>query len=124
MKKIVFVIFIFALAAFAQERVPMSCDDLLRGADISGVRILPQTFDSIVEGEGWECHEAENGSQVAVSQKSHHILVVAGDTSTDYFVERLSGGEREVSVAMEPNKPRRVDILRYGSIERLYGELN
>ena len=123
MKKIVFAIFILALAAFAQERIPMECDDLLRSADSVGVRILPKTFDSIVEGDGWVCHEA-GGSQVAVSQRSHHILVVAGDTSTDYFVERLSGGEREVSVAMEPNKPRKVEILGFGSIERLYSMLN
>lgn len=118
MKKIIFAIFILALAVFAQEHNPMPCDDLLRGADISGVRILPQTFDSIVAGDGWQCHEAD-GSQVAVSQKSHHVLVVSGDMSVDYFVERLSEGEREVSVSMQPNKPRRVSILSYGSIDRL-----
>lgn len=124
MKKIIFAIFILALAAFARERIPMECDELLRSADSMGVRILPKTFDSIAEGEGWVCHEAENGSQVAVSQYSHHILVVAGDISTDYFVERLSDGEREVSVAMEPNKPRKVEILGFGSIERLYSAMN
>lgn len=124
MKKIIFAIFILALAAFARERIPMECDELLRSADSVGVRILPKTFDSIAEGEGWVCHEAENGSQVAVSQYSHHILVVAGDISTDYFVERLSDGEREVSVAMEPNKPRKVEILGFGSIERLYSAMN
>lgn len=124
MKKFVFAVLILALAAFAQERIPMECDDLLRSADSVGVRILPKTFDSIVEGDGWVCHEGDNGSRVAVSQHSHHILVVAGDTSTDYFVERLSGGEREVSVAMEPNKPRKVEILGFGSIERLYSAMN
>lgn len=124
MKKIIFAIFILALAAFARERIPMECDELLRSADSVGVRILPKTFDSIAEGEGWVCHEAENGSQVAVSQYSHHILVVAGDISTDYFVERLSDGEREVPVAMEPNKPRKVEILGFGSIERLYSAMN
>ena len=123
MKKILFAICILALAAFAQEHSPMPCDDLLRSAESGGVRILPKTFDSIVAGDGWECHES-GGSHVAVSPRSHHVLVVSGDTSTDYFVERLSEGEREVSVAMQPNKPRRVSILSYGSIDRLYGYLN
>lgn len=112
MKKILFLISIFAALAFAAE---IPCDDVLRMADTSGVVIMPKTFDAIQNGS-WVCHE-ESGGYVAVSANSHHILRIENGVSVDAYVERLSRGEQEVAVRIDQTRRRCVSFLPYGRID-------
>lgn len=114
MRKILFLISVIAVVAFAGE---ISCDDLLRSADNSGIVIMPKTFDSIQSGS-WVCYEEDDGGLVAVSRTEHHILRLDGSTSVDSYVERLSEGEREVAVQMDGNR-RQVSFLPFGRIGEL-----
>lgn len=102
-----------AICSFAGE---IPCEDLLRYADITGVRVMGKTFDSIMGGN-WVCHEEDN-RYIAVAKTEHHILTIEGSASVDSYVERLSVGEREVSVKTECGKSS-VQFLPFGKIEEL-----
>lgn len=102
-----------AISSLAGE---IPCEDLLRYADNTGVRVMGKTFDSIMEGN-WVCHEEDN-RYIAVAKTEHHILTIEGSASVDFYVERLSVGEREVAVKTESGKSS-VQFLPFGKIEEL-----
>lgn len=116
MKKLLLIMLTLAVFAAAGE---LNCEDLLRTADNAGAKILPKTFDAIVENpDNWQCQDTDDGEMYAISKLSHHILSVVGQKTTDRFVDFVNGQEKEILVEYDNGK-RKTEFLAFGSIEDL-----